>query len=63
MPADLIAHLIALLARLDELAQQAADKGDAQSESYYYGVMFSVEIAQDDLAQIIADTMSEATAP
>jgi hypothetical protein len=54
-PNDLIPQLTALLARLDDLAQQAADKGDAKQESYYYGVMFGLSLARVDLAKIIAE--------
>jgi hypothetical protein len=52
-PNNLIPQLIALLDRLDMLAQQAADKGDAKQESYYYGVMFGLSLARVDLAQIV----------
>jgi hypothetical protein len=55
MPDDLLPQLIALLTRLDTLAQQAADKGDAQRERFYYGVMFGIETARDELARIVAD--------
>jgi hypothetical protein len=52
MTADLLPQLTALLDRLDTLAQQAADKGDAQQENYYYGVMFGLSLARVDLAQL-----------
>jgi hypothetical protein len=46
------------------LAPQAVDKGDAQRERYYYGVMFGVEIARDELTQIVAEVMqAQVTAP
>jgi hypothetical protein len=51
--ADLLAHLTALHTRLDLLAKQAIEKGDAQHDRYYYGVLFGIEIARDDLAKII----------
>jgi hypothetical protein len=58
-----IAHLTALLAQLDALADDAWRVGDAKRERYYYGVMFGLETARDELAQIGAAMMREAADP
>jgi hypothetical protein len=34
--------------------------GDAKHERYYYGVMFGLETARDELAAIVAEMMREA---
>jgi hypothetical protein len=47
----------ATLVRLDDPAQQAADKGDAQCERHDYGVRFGVEIASDEPVQIVAEAI------
>jgi hypothetical protein len=52
--------LTALHTRLDLLAQQAADKGDAERKRYYYGVMFGVEIARDALVKIVTEAVQNA---
>jgi hypothetical protein len=44
MESDLLSQLTALLVRLDDPAQQPADKGNARRECY--GVMFGIEIAR-----------------
>ena len=52
-------QLTALLAQLDALADDAWHAGDAKHERYYYGVMFGLETARDELAAIVADMMRE----
>ncbi len=53
-------HLTALLAQLDALANDAWRAGDEKHERYYYGVMFGLETARDELAQLVADMMRDA---
>ena len=60
---DPLPHLTALLAQLDALADDAWSAGDAKHERYYYGVMFGLETARDELAQIVAEMMRETTDP
>jgi hypothetical protein len=54
-------HLTALLAQLDDLANDAWRAGDEHQERYYYGVMFGLETARERLAQLVADMMRETT--
>jgi hypothetical protein len=56
-------ELTALLDKLDTLADDAWRAGDERQEFYYYGVMFGLETARDELAAIVADMMREATTP
>lgn len=56
-------HLTARLAQLDALADDAWRAGDEHQERYYYGVMFGLETARDQLAQLVADMMREAARP
>jgi hypothetical protein len=53
-------QLTALLAQLDTLAGNTWRAGDEYQERYY-GVMFGLETARDELAAIVANMMKAAT--
>ncbi len=61
MNSKLHTHLTALIAQLDALADDAWRAGDEKHERYFYGVMFGLETARDELAQIVADMMRGST--
>jgi hypothetical protein len=54
---DLLPQLTALLGRLDEAAVAAAQQGDAQQNPYYCGLMIGLEIACDELAQLVDEAL------
>jgi hypothetical protein len=57
MTPNLLPQLTTLLARLDEAAVAAAQQGDAQQNPYYAGLMIGLEIACDELAQMVDEAL------
>jgi hypothetical protein len=57
MTINLLPQLAALLARLDAAAVAAGQQGEAQQNPYYCGVMIGLEIACDELAQIVDEAL------
>jgi hypothetical protein len=57
MTPNLLPQLTTLLARLDEAAVAAAQQGDAQQNPYYVGLMIGLEIACDELAQMVDEAL------
>lgn len=55
---DIMGELLQLLKQWDELVNEAASKGDAMTApnhaTYYYGTMFGLEKAREELSALLA---------
>ena len=60
---DIISEIIQLLQQWDDLVGEAAQKGDAMTVSnhatYYYGTMFGLEKAREELSALLATHMAQ----
>ncbi len=60
---DITSQILQLLQQWDELVDEAASKGDAMTvpnhATYYYGTMFGLEKAREELSALLASHMAQ----